>query len=684
MDCSTRRITTFFLLSVLAGLTGREASADENPATWRSGEIIVTATRTPNPVSKLPVAVEVITREQIDESGALNLLDVLSEAEDVNALEPVNGRIGVARLRGLDSRLTLVLIDGYRVQAGFQGYADLREIPAGMIQRIEIIRGAGSALYGSDAVGGVINIITRQPSGTLHGGGTISGGESREGDAGTIQSDLWVSGTYGKIGFAVAGSYYDRDRYDRDPSDAMTDGDNRIIGSGSVSLTGDIRPGLRLTGGFVYADNQLDGIRTQTSGDFSRWVDSDRLMAHAGLELKTGAESTLSLQVSRTTYDWKSVMDNLDGFPTVTTATSGGTTTTTVTSSSSLTKVSQDAGQFDVRWSGRIADTHRLSAGVEYRTEEREDSGRAVTTKVVTKTGLVNIGPTRIVTPESGSISHDADNLGLYFQDEFTFHRPLSIITGLRYDEYSDFGPETSPKVAALLSLDEHLKIRASYAEGFRAPSLYELYTGSVTTKKSHIDANPDLDAERSKSWEVGADFSSGRFEASVTAFRNEIKGMISQVLTDESTDPDTYQFRNLSKAMTRGIEISATLRLPDGFSLSDRVSFLDSQNLDTGAPLLFVPDLSNIFRIGYANSHLALKGNIRVLTIGTQYISDTVKVEGYTLVNVYLAKRMSTSTELFAGVDNLFNDDANSAYGNNEGAGATGTWYYGGINFRF
>lgn len=682
MNVLNSRSCRILMAAVIVGSATSQARAADVASGWTADEIVITATRTENPVSKLPMAVEVITREQIAESGALNLIDVLSEAEDVNALEPVNGRIGVAKLRGLDSSLTLVLIDGYRLQSGFQGYSDLREIPAGMIERIEIVRGSGSALYGSDAVGGVINIITRKPTKDLRGGLSVSGGESRAGEAGTVETDGWVSGSAGKLGFAVAGTYYDRDRYDRDKSDLMTDGDDRRIASGSASLTYDLTPGVKLTGGIIYTDNTLDGIRTQTTGDFDRWVDSDRLLVHAGAEIKTGEESNLSLKVARSTYDWRSDMDNHDGVPTVTSATASGTTTTTETTTASRTKVSQDYDQFDARWTGRFADYHRLTAGVEYRAEKREDSSSTVTTKVVTKTGAVNSGPTTSVTTDASSIEHDVNNLGLYLQDEFTGLKPLTIIAGVRYDDHSDFGSEYSPKVAVLLPVDSHLKLRASYGEGFRAPSIYELYTGSLTTKKSIVLSNPDLEAETSKTWEAGADFSWENFNAGVTAFRNEVRNMISLVLVDDATTPDTLRYQNLSKAMTRGIEISVSLRMPHGFTLSDRVSFLDSQNLDTGEALLFVPDVANILRLDYSNGRLGLRGNIRLVSTGTQHISDDEKVSGYTLVNCYVSKKVAKSTELFAGVDNLFNDDANAAYGNNEASGALGTYFYGGLNF--
>ena len=683
MKALNTRSCRMLMVATIIGTAFSQAQAAEVPASWQSDEIVVTATRTPNPVSKLPMAVEVITRQQIEESGSMNLADALAEAEDVNALEPVNGRLGVAKLRGLDSSLTLVLIDGYRLQSGFQGYSDLREIPAGMIERIEIVRGSGSALYGSDAVGGVINVITRKPTKELHGGLSVSGGESRTGEAGTVESDGWLSGSTGKLGFAVAGTYYNRNRYDRDTSDLMTDGDDRRIASGSVALTYDLTPDVKLTGGIIYADNSLDGIRTQTSGDFDRWVDSDRLLVHAGAEIKTGEESNLSLQVARSTYDWSSLMDNHDGLPVITSTTASGTTTMTATSTTTQTKVSQDYDQFDARWTGKFTDHHRLTAGVEFREEKREDSGSTVTTKVVTKTGVINSGPTTTETTDKTSISHDVDNLGLYIQDEFTGLKPLTIIAGVRYDDHSDFGSEFSPKVAALLLIGSRLKLRASYGEGFRAPSIYELYTGSLSTKKSIVQSNPNLEAETSKTFETGLDYSNGRFKAGVTAFRNEVRNMISQVQIGLSGTTPINQYQNISKAMTRGIEINASLKFSSAFSISDRVSFLDSEDMNTQDALLYVPDVANVFRIDYVNTLHGIKGNVRIVTTGTQHSSADEKIPGYTLVNCYVSKTVAKSTELFAGVDNLFNDDANAGYGNNEGAGAMGTCFYGGLNFK-
>jgi outer membrane receptor for ferrienterochelin and colicins len=687
MSLLKKRSCSLLMVAAAIGcVTGNGQAAETSPA-FQGEEIVVTATRTPNPLSRLPSAVEVITHAQIEESGSLNLADILAEAHDVNAVEPTNGRLGVAMMRGLDSRMTLVLIDGIRLTSGFQGYIDLHEIPSGIIDRIEIVRGAGSALYGSDAVGGVVNVITRKPGREPQSGLTLSGGGSRYGQAGTVQADGWASGSTGKLGYAVAGSWYDRGRYDRDTSDLTTDGDDRRIASGSVALTYALSPDVKLTSGTIYAYNTLDGIRAQPTGNFGRVVDSDRLMVNVGVDIRTGTESNLSLRVSRSTYDWSSEMDNMGGLPYVTTTVASGIRTTTATCTTTLTKVSQDASRFEAQWTGKLADTHRLTAGAEYRIEEREDYSKTLTRKVVTKsnasTGVLTSGPTTASTTDLSKLSHDSANLGLFAQDEFRVSEPLSFIAGARFDDHSDFGSEFSPKIASVLRIDEHLKLRASYGDGFRAPSLYELYTGSVQSKKSIILANPDLAAETSRSYEIGADFVSGAFESSVTGFRTEVKNMISQALVDQTTTPATYRFENISEAMTRGIEFKGALKLERGWTISDQVSFLDTRNETTGGRLLFAPDFTNMVKLSYANVAVGLKGNIRVISTGSQYISVGERAGGYTLVNCFISKMVCKGTELFAGVDNLFNHDTNAAYGNNEGAGMTGTCFYGGLNYR-
>lgn len=603
----------------------------------QADEIVVTATLNDTPVSKIPAAVQVINRKEITESGSATLSDVLTEAQSVT-LEPTNGRLSVARLRGLNSRNTLVLIDGMRLYGGFQGYLDLGEIPAGMIERIEIIRGSGSALYGSDAIGGVINVITRKPTKDLHAGVNIFTGESTYGEAGSINTNGYISGIQGKLGYVVSGTYNNRDRYDRDKSDLMTDGDDRLFNAYSSALNYRLSQGVNISFGINYADTKLEGIRTQADGDKNRTVNADRLLGYLGLEIDTGKDSKLTLRAWQSDYDWKSDMQPVAG---------GAVSTTTL---------ELDSRQFEGRWMTKLADNHRITGGFEYNTEDRTDN----------------------------SISHDAHNFASFIQDEVQLAEPLGLILGARYDDHSDFGNAFSPKAGLWIRLNDHIRLRGSYGEGFRAPTLYELYTGSLYTKSKIIYANPNLDAEKSRSYEIGADGTWGAFSCGVTAFRNDMHDMITEYkIGEDKTNPKKpipiYELRNTSRAMTEGIEITAGIRLPYGFTLSDEFTYIDTEDRGTGRDLFYVPDVANTVKLAFRGGN-GFSGNIRVVTTGRQWIDNTSRTAPYTIVNCYLGKKINGHSELFIGADNIFNVEASAAYGNSGGAGSTGTYFYGGI----
>lgn len=639
-DMKKQSLQLLMLAGCLQFLLNPEAAgAAESAKYYETGEVVVTATLNRTPVSQIPAAVEVIGREEIVESGAKTVADLLTEAQSVS-LEPASGRQSVARLRGLDGRHVLVLIDGMRLTSGFQDYVDLSEIPAGMIDRIEVVRGSGSALYGSDAVAGVVNIITRKPSDTFHAGLTLRGGESRHGDAATVLTEGWLSGRTGKFGYVVSGGYSNKDRYDRDESDLMTDGDDRILGSAQTSLTYDLSPSATLSFGFNYADTELEGYRTQTSGDFERTVDAERISAYAGVELATGAESSLHVRAWQSSYDWTSDM----------TAVVGGATTTTT--------LEQTSRQAEARWTGPIAGNHRITTGVEYRNEDRTD----------------------------GELDHDSDNFGAFLQDEMLFGDRAGLVIGARYDTHSDFGSAASPKAALWYRVSDLLRLRASYGEGFRAPSLYELYTGSTYTKKKIVYANADLDAERSRSYEVGADLSWKDFSFGLTAFRNDMRDMIHEVFVgyvrEGKNSIPSYELRNISEAMTRGIELTAALRLPYGFTVSDELSFIDTEDGSNGENLLYVPGVTNTLKLAYSDSQGGLRGNIRVVSAGRQWVEGYERADGYTLVHAYLSRQVSDVANLFIGVDNIF-DVEPDVYGNIGGSGATGTCFYGGVAFN-
>ena len=636
---------TRFILSLLfAAGSFLEGNADAAVYSHTMREMVVTATLSETEIGNIPAAIEVIPGRDITDMGSETLHQVLTEAQSVN-LEPVSGRMSIARLRGLSSSNTLVLIDGMRLPSGFQDKVDLGEIPAGWIDRIEIVRGPASALYGSDAIGGVINVITRKPTEEPDAWFNAGYGANTDGEADEISFDAGLSGSEGSLGYVITGSFLDKGRVDYDLTDAFTDSDDKDLKAGAAGLTWKLGDASELAFGVTYADVEREGLRFKSNKE-NVWVNgSERYTGRIEFRSDLGRSSSILLRAYRSVYDW------------------GVTLTPLVGGSPEEHYVDQTTDQYEARWSGQLLGNHKVTAGVEYRTEDREEDG----------------------------LGSEVDNLGIFLQDEVSLTDRFNAILGLRFDDHSSFGSVYSPRVSVAYWLYDTFRIRGSYGEGFRAPSVFELYTGSVYTKRRVLLPNPDLEPETSQTWEVGADFENDRFAFSVTAFRNDIEDMIAEVFTGEyyqfskKINTPVNEARNIDEAMTRGIELSARASLGSGFSISDELTLLESENKTTGEELPYVPDVSNVLKLAYRDPVNGFSGNVRFVTVGSQFVDtdSDVEVEAYTLVNLSLSKSLTSYADLYAGVDNIFDERVEDGYGNVYGPGATGTFIYGGIGLH-
>ena len=614
--------------------------ADETTQHHQLGEMVVTATLSETPVEKIPAAIEIIDRSDIEEMGVQTLHQVLTEAQGVN-LEPASGRMSTVRLRGLSSSKTLVMIDGMRLPTGFQDKVDLGEIPAGLIERIEIVRGSASALYGSDAIGGVVNVITRKPTSETSAWLNAQYGESRHGEAENTAFDAGVSGSSGALGYVIAGSFVDKGRFDFDTADQRTDGDDKEVTAGAATLTWQIDEGSELAVGVTYADVEREGLRPKRKKE-NDWLNtSERLTGRIEFKKALTESSSMLFRAYRSEYDWDVSLTPTDG------------------SEPEVHDVEQTTDQFEGRWVGSLFGSHKLTAGIEYRTEERTEDG----------------------------VESDIDNLGLFLQDEVSVTDRLNAILGLRFDDHSGFGSVYSPRLGAAYQLNDYLRVRGSYGEGFRAPSAFELYSGSPYTIRRILIPNPDLEPETSRTWEVGADLDYSALRVNVTLFRNHIDDMIAEVFTGryQGSKPKIpiNEMQNIAEAMTQGLELTVRLDLGYGLSLAEELTMLKGENRTTGEKLLYVPDVSNVLKLAYNEPSVGFSGNVRVVTVGSQYTGVETEAEAYSIVNVYASKSLTDNVRLYTGVDNLFDKEVDGGYGNVYGAGSSGTFVYGGLSMN-
>ena len=618
---------------------------------------VVTATLTPKEIKEAPGALEVITAEEIRVKGAENVAQVLEGAVGLD-LDHVAGRGYIPQIRGLSNKRTLILIDGMRFSTGFRDTTvDLTEFPTEIIERIEIVRGPNSALYGSEAIGGVINIITKNAPKKLSESATIRYGQNTYGKSENYIFKGSVGDTFKNLGIIVSGHVNLSDKFDRDPDDNYTDFDDEERYSGLLKLNYSFADKHRFSAGVFYSDASRKGIRSKYGLEWDRDADSDRtstFLQYNGILEETTVmvrgyysdfESDRRYIDIGDPYDDPALQKKADKQP-----------------DREDFKIENELYQIESRASRIFAQSHLVTLGLEYREEERS--------------GVENRG--------EEEINETIDNRAVFLQDDFPIFDCLQVTAGIRLDDHSNFGSELSPRLSLNYYLLDNLRLKTSYGEGFRAPSLYELYVYTENTKGDVIP-NPNLAPETSRSYEAGLEGEYGPFGGKIMAFRNDIDDMIYKTPTGNfrmqgKTQVLEYEMCNIDEAYTQGIELEARLALPQHFSLAGNTVFLDSKNEDTDEDLLEVPDVKSYLRLSYDNPNIGFHANIRMNYTGKQVIAPKFEdgtqtdADSYIMWNLYAAKEIKKNFRIFAGIDNIFNKKISITPDK-------GTFFYGGIS---
>jgi len=512
-----RACAAVLLLSAATGI--QPAHAQTAPV---SDSVVVTATLSPEEERNLGSATTVITRREIESKGATTVLELLREVPGLDvARQGGDGSLTSVFLRGTNSTQALVLVDGARVNSPFFSGYDFSALTTENVERIEIVRGPFSALYGSDAIGGVIQIFTR-PAST----GITGQAAAEAGSAGQRQGSVFFSGGSGVL--AAAGSYrYARVGGDRSNSDwKEQNGSARLEGRFSdaarVALEASILDGDAGVPGPVGAETP------RARGGFRE----ERLELPMWFQPAAGNETTLVLAhvVSKPTFRNP---DDRFGF------TSSDTDART--------------------WQARASDTWR--------------TGAHEVTAVASWERWVVDAASSFGTALDGASS---TILGFAAQDSFRLGTSWFATAGLRYDHHSRFGRAWSPRATlAWLSSDGLWKLRASAGSAFRAPSVGEL--------SYPFSGNPNLQPERSVSYELGAEryLGAGRLEASL--FSNELRDLI-------VFDFVAQENENVGRARTRGAEVAWHQPLGPSLGADVGYTYLDTVDRGTGQELLRRP----------------------------------------------------------------------------------------------
>ncbi len=605
----------------LGAIAGPVAAAD--PAAPQT--IVVTATRHAMLALDAPAAMSVVTREEIAARGADDVLDALRGETGVSLQGRSIGGRKVISLRGMDSKHTLFLVDGRRIGAsdGVVGHSDFQYdwIAVEDVDRIEVVRGPLSVLYGSEAMGGVVNVITRQAGERWRGSGRVEGSVADTGRGGDgHRASVAVDGPLA-AGWALrAGAAQARRGAVASPADArISELEGFAKPDGWIGLSGrpagahrvDLEP--RAGDETRRADaRELRGARRyhETVNDIERRLSSIGWEADWSAGLLAGSATQLRAYESEVDV--------------VNTRTEGVST-----------NPPQRLGEQVLEGQARRAfGGHALTLGFEARNESLRDPGL----------------------PGGESTARQR---AVYLQDEIRLGASLDLTLGLRRDDHHLFGSEWSPRAYAVWRAAPGWTVKGGFSHGFKAPNLKQIVPGERREGPNVFLGNPDLQPETSDGAEIGVAWTAGGRELQAMVFEQRVRDLIEVVFVAPGTVPGTgtYTYDNLERATLRGLEIAYAQPLGAGFSTQVSWTYLDARDGD-GDRLLKRPRHGVGARLDWAGG--AWKAGLRLDHTSGEKLPQPVATlppqrgPELTRIGAHLARRLSDRIELSLGVDNL------------------------------
>ncbi|MGA2531875.1 MAG: TonB-dependent receptor [Candidatus Aminicenantales bacterium] len=624
-----RRAPAFALLALAYGLAVRAGEKQAKPAQPLQYDVIVTATRVETPGREVATSVTVITAGELARTRRTSVLDALRDVIGLTVTQN-GGPGGTASLsiRGANNEHTLVLLDGVELNDPInpsRSY-DLAHLSVTQVERIEILRGPQSPLYGSDAMGGVVNIITRKGRGRPRL--TVSGSA---GTYGTAEGDIGLSGSAGRADYSV-GLFATRTsgvsaasvRY---PGNTENDGYRNFTLSGRFGYAVRENIDLDILVRSVVARSEIDGFGGPYGDDPNSVQNYDSTLARAllrGLFLGNRWEQRLSFAWTGSSRKLANPPDEAHPL-----ASESG---------------NYGSGLLKLDWQNNffLNPSQTLTAGLELGQEE----GRSDYTMQDPSGTYISAFP-----------AERARAAGFYVQDQWKFRNSFFLSAGARLDAHSRTGTALTGRIApAWVISATGTKLKGTLGTGFKSPSLYQLF--APPTAWGPV-GNMDLRPERVTGWDAGVeqDVVRDRIRIGVTYFSNSFRDLI---------DFDYASgYVNIGRARTFGTEISLESRpLGPDDPLTFRASYtrLTAREELSGTPLLRRPRDKFSAEIG-ARFFRGLDLGASLLYVGKRADRDfsaypyaTVMLPGYLLLGVVLSTPVSPTLDLYVRLDNMLN----------------------------
>ncbi len=602
--------------------------------------MVVTATRTETPEDEVGSAITVITAKDIADKNINNVADALRTVPGLDVVR--SGSLGQQTsvfLRGANSNHTLVLVDGVEMNdpSSPTGAFDFAFLQADNIERIEVVRGAASAAFGSDAIGGVINVITKKGAGKVKLSGVAEGGSY-----GTWKTGGNISGGTERVNYSFDASRLETAGFsaaDKNLGNSMPNGYKNTNLSGRAGFKVNDALDFGTTLRYGEGKSSLDNGGGKGADDPNSYGKFNELFTRGFGHLKLFEgfwEQTVGVAYSRTDRNNVNGVDPVNNF------------------SSAATNLGQKV-KLDYQNIFHVHKSNTVMLGVE---EEVDSLSSSASSDY----------PAWSYSSSASIPLKTMNTLGFYLQDQIKLFDRSFTTLGVRYDDNNRFGGHETWRANELYTIKETgTRFKGSYGTGFKAPTLNQMYDTIYGT------GNVNLKPETSRSWDVGVEQDLFKKVSTLgisyfeTAFNNLIQA-----------NSPFYVNQNVSKAKTNGIESFAEVRPMTDLTLRATYTYQQAQNLDTGNQLLRRPRDKASFDADYRFLEKA-HFHVNVLMVGKKadYAST---VAGYAMLNFSGSYDVHKYVQLFARIDNVLNKQYEEVYG----YGTSGVAGYGGVKVSY
>lgn len=693
-------LTTLLTGSVLWG--GTAFAAEENLQEFSLDTMVVTATRTAMTVKETPSTVEIVDSKKLEQTQAKTLHDALKGALGVNVFNDFQGRSNVS-IRGSESRHVLIMVDGKRLggEAAYNSANawDVDRIRMEDVERVEIIRGPAGALYGSDAMGGVINVITKTPDKTT-ADINYEYGWYEDGKGAGYKGNLYLQGAEGNYSYKInAGLNKNRPYLDpKGSGDSMNFYGKQQPLSLNVGYKFDNGNELSVDFSKIKEENQKSTTSTNVMVPGKVWQDKVQTIYNDNKR----TDYAITYKGSDDKQDWmfrayKSVFDKNYKNQNNTRMTMMGHTGKWTLQDPKVDTVKRTLSVIEGKDTFNLSDKNKLTAGFEYRKNQSEG--------------------TRLKKPSTslnGADAHaafdkaDINYLAAYVQDEFRPDEKWLIIPSVRFDHSDQFSNKLTSNLAATYNAADDVRIKAVVGQGYKTPTVndlyifWEMYAANPGGKGQFYVGNPDLKPEKSLSYELSIEKDWGdRSTVHLGVFRSEVKDLISTYWTGKLTDddPDLYPsvkgdmimaYKNIPEATLQGVELYGSHRLGKNIYLNAGYTFLDAKDKTNGTRLKDRAKHQVTFGVSYQPENIYawdLSFDL-VSNIGYYFNNGDKSTMGnfvyetkdFTIANIMASRHLNKDTKIYLGIDNISNHQNFGPYSD----GNLGRLYRVGMEYKF